>query len=105
MDEIDPAALRRFTFKVRFDYLTAEQSRKMLLAVLQELGVAASDLGDAIAADLASLSNLTPGDFAVAARQARLLGTTPTSQSIIRVLEDESREKLGKHSRQVGFCR
>ena len=63
LDVLDPAALRRFSFKVKFDFMTPAQLRQ---AFTQFLGTAAP-------ADLGELDGLTPGDFAVVAKKLRVL--------------------------------
>lgn len=69
MDGIDPAALRRFDLKLRFDYLKPMQSRELLLQYSKELNLTGSiELAEQL---LESLSNCTPGDFANVARQHR----------------------------------
>lgn len=63
LDRIDTAALRRFTFKVKFDYMTAPQAEAAYRQFFH------SDPP----ARLRALQHLTPGDFAVVAKKRRLL--------------------------------
>ena len=63
-DNLDPATLRRFVFKVRLDYLAPEQVEAAFRAYF------ALPPPDGIT-DLAAL---TPGDFAVVRRKAGFLG-------------------------------
>ncbi|EKD97306.1 MAG: hypothetical protein ACD_23C00975G0001, partial [uncultured bacterium] len=68
LEKLDQASLRRFAFKVKFDFLTAEQRWEMFKNELARLG------GDIEAAGyweqrVRGLEKLTPGDFSVAARQ------------------------------------
>lgn len=70
MDGMDQAALRRFDFKARFDYLSREQACALL-----HRHCAASGLAEPSVSDIATLSvldTLTPGDFAAVSRQQRL---------------------------------
>jgi len=73
-DELDEAALRRFTFKIRFKPLTAEQRVRMFVA--EALG----GVADAITAEqhdrLVALDQLAPGDYAAVRRQIDILGGT-----------------------------
>jgi len=39
MEELDPATMRRFDVKLRFDYLRSEQAREMLTCQCRELGL------------------------------------------------------------------
>jgi SpoVK/Ycf46/Vps4 family AAA+-type ATPase len=68
MDGLDQAALRRFDYKVRLDYLRAEQAAAMLEKYCAAWGIAlrAED------AERLKPLGLTPGDYAVVARRHRL---------------------------------
>ncbi|MDR0379283.1 MAG: AAA family ATPase [Candidatus Accumulibacter sp.] len=67
MDGLDPAALRRFDYKVRLDYLRSAQAAAMLEKYCASWGIV---LGAEETERLKSLS-LTPGDYAVVARRHR----------------------------------
>ena len=71
MDRIDQAALRRFTFKIRFKPLTAVQREKMF--VTEALAGDAGALTADVKARLARLDQLCPGDFAAVKRQVDIL--------------------------------
>lgn len=101
MEKFDRAALRRFAFKVRFDYLDRQQRWSLFLQVLERCGSASGDAGD-YRADLEKLNRLTPGDFAVAVQQFELWGTAPTPEGLIRQLVGECTVKGGL-SRKFGF--
>ena len=66
-DNLDPACLRRFDLKTKFDYLRPEQAVSMAKAYADKLG-----LTDGVEAldRVADFGNLTPGDFATVGRQA-----------------------------------
>lgn len=66
MDGLDRAALRRFDYKIRVDYLRPEQSQQMFERMLHDSNIACDD--DSLAG-IARLTRLTPGDFAVVARR------------------------------------
>lgn len=74
-DKLDPATLRRFTFKVALHPLGA---RRTAQAFERFFGMAAP-------AGLAELTNLTPGDFAVVARQLRHLPANNASELVDRL--------------------
>ena len=67
VDELDPAALRRFDLKAHFGYLRAEQAAELLRRHCSVLGLDAPDPGDL--ARVSQLGNLTPGDFAAVVRR------------------------------------
>lgn len=69
MDGLDPAALRRFDLKVKFDYLQSPQATALLARYCKALNWPAPEAADM--ARLARLGSLTPGDFAAVLRQSR----------------------------------
>lgn len=101
MERLDQASLRRFVAKVRFDYLTAAQSRALFR---QELARAGGDPATAgpFEAELDQLDRLTPGDFAVAARRFALLGEPATAAELLDILRQECAAKAGI-GRRIGF--
>lgn len=97
LEALDPAALRRFTFKVKFDFMTRQQAR---LAFRQFFGSEApSELGE--------LRGLTPGDFAVVAKKLRVLSLMEEQEhggkelEIVRLLALEAAAK--NLPRPIGF--
>lgn len=73
---LDSAALRRFTFKLEFLSLTAEQRWEMFLnetGLRSDTGSYSSDELEAFQEALVFLHQLTPGDFATVKRQCVLL--------------------------------
>lgn len=90
-DQLDPATLRRFVFKVKLQPLGPE---RLIRAFRQRFGIEAP-------AGLAALRNLTPGDFAVVARQLRHAPARDADDILAR-LRDESEAKGGARMR-VGF--
>jgi SpoVK/Ycf46/Vps4 family AAA+-type ATPase/DNA-directed RNA polymerase subunit F len=102
LDRIDQAALRRFTFKIKFKPLTAEQRETMFVteALAGEVGKLDADLK----ARLAKLEVLCPGDFAAVKRQIDILGEGFTSDEFMSQLEAEHRIKPEvRESRGMGF--
>jgi SpoVK/Ycf46/Vps4 family AAA+-type ATPase len=69
MDGLEPAALRRFDLKVRFDFLKPEQAWELLRRQCGALDLA--EPSHDLRAQLERLGKLTPGDFAAVARQHR----------------------------------
>lgn len=116
-DRIDEAALRRFSFKLRFLPLSPTQRLRMFAT--EALGWRASGEQDSaqvrdeaaasvvpadVAARLSRLELLTPGDFAVIKRQMALLGDVPTAEEFIEQLEREHRAKPDvKFNKPIGF--
>jgi SpoVK/Ycf46/Vps4 family AAA+-type ATPase len=100
--ELDEAALRRFTFKVQFKPLTAEQRERMFVA--EALGGDANLLTREHASRLAQLGSLAPGDFASVKRQVDVLGEAFTPDEFLSQLEAEHRVKPEvRQQRGMGF--
>lgn len=102
-ERVDEAALRRFAFKIRFDYLTPEQNWNMFVKELNIMGMDAGSNPEGIKQKLRGLPNLTPGDYAVVKRQATLLNEALTAQEMLSALEMESRSKPGARTAAMGF--
>jgi SpoVK/Ycf46/Vps4 family AAA+-type ATPase len=102
MDRIDQAALRRFTFKIRFKSLSREQRRAMFVA--EVLGGQADRLRPAQQQQLDALDQLCLGDFAAVQRQAQILGEDFGPDEFLAQLEAEHRLKPEvRESRGMGF--
>ncbi len=102
MDSIDQAALRRFTFKIRFKPLTADQRETMF--VVEALDGDVSRLDDGLKARLAKLTQLCPGDYAAVKRQIEILAETLEPGEFLAQLESEHRIKPEvREARSIGF--
>jgi SpoVK/Ycf46/Vps4 family AAA+-type ATPase len=102
MDRIDQAALRRFTFKIRFRPLTSSQREKMF--VTEALAGDASLLDPELLTRLGKLDQLCPGDFAAVKRQTDILATEFSAQDFMEQLEAEHRIKPEvREARNIGF--
>ncbi len=91
-DRLDPASLRRFTFKVAFDYLSPLQNEAAFRLYFR--------LDPPIL--LQQTGHLTPGDFAVVLRKAEILGCVGDSGQLTRMLREESQAKGER--RPTGFA-
>ena len=102
IDTLDAASLRRFDFKVKFDYLTREQRRMLLQRVVATCK--ADETGSTLAmATLDRLECLAPGDYANALRQLRLTGEAPTTDRLVQLLSGEAMMKPDAKHRPIGF--
>lgn len=91
-ERLDPASLRRFTFKLDFKQLSAERIKD---AFRYFFGFDAPSI-------LGSLDNLTPGDLAVVKRKADVMGVLHDADILCEYLQSESEAKGGlKYS--IGF--
>ncbi len=110
LEALDPAALRRFDYKVHLQALTPPQSHTLFRQLANRLNT--GDAGDpsAMEAALAVLDNLdtlTPGDFATVARRYghRSASNAPPNLShLAAALESEARIKPGGTVRKIGFA-
>ena len=101
-DELDEAALRRFTFKVRFKPLASEQRVAMFIA--EALAGDAALITAEQRHRLAALDQLAPGDFAAVKRQVEILAAEFAPDEFLAQLESEHRVKPGVRERRgIGF--
>jgi SpoVK/Ycf46/Vps4 family AAA+-type ATPase len=93
MDALDQASLRRFTFKIQFDYLTKEQVLWAFRHFFnQELPVGVD-----------TLSHVTPGDFMTVRRKSNILGHLEDPVRLTRMLVQEQQVKSVARS-VIGFA-
>jgi hypothetical protein len=91
MESLDKASLRRFTFKVRYDYMTDAQRTSCFEYFFNIKN-----------ADLSAYPSLTPGDFVVVKQKAEILGCLNDKNELIKLLEAEQLNKA-PISRKIGF--
>jgi len=91
MDTLDKASLRRFTFKVKYDYLTEKQRTLCFEHFFGIRGVCLDDL-----------TTLTPGDFVVVKNKAEILGCLDNQQELVNMLMQEQQNKVPV-SKKIGF--
>ena len=88
---LDEASLRRFTFKIKFDFLTPEQVN---YGINHFFGIQEVD---------SNLKGLTSGDFATVKKKAEFLGISDVDE-IISMLKEEVKIKKSKELQNtVGF--
>ena len=104
LESLDQAALRRFTFKIRFMPLAREQRETMF--VTEALAGDARRLTTELAQRLAQLTQLCPGDFAAVKRQGVILAVELAAEEFLAQLEAEHRIKPEvREGRGMGFMR
>ena len=92
MDDLDQASLRRFTFKVKYDYLTRQQTESAFRHFF----------GSDARVPLGGLTCLSPGDFAVVAKKAKICGIAEHDE-LVRMLWQEQDVK-DVQSNPIGFA-
>ena len=96
MGNLDAAIMRRFTFKLQFDYLD-EAGKCAFFERMFKSRLSAAD-----ATRLAAIPNLAPGDFRTVRQSLYYLGGSVTNETRLNELEKESSLKKGT-SRRIGF--
>ena len=92
LDMLDPASLRRFTFKVKYDYMRPDQVRDAFRHFFgKELDKSHS------------MPGATPGDFVVVKKRAEVMDITDAAE-LARMLEKEIAFK-NANTRVIGFGR
>jgi replication-associated recombination protein RarA len=103
MNDVDAAAMRRFTWKLEFLALKPDQAWQMFLNEA-EPDLEKYDASD-LKARLASIADLTPGDFAVIKRQVNMLGEEMDPDEWLEQLAQESKAKMhGLRRNGLGFA-
>lgn len=103
-EQLDAAAIRRFSHKIRFRYADSVQVRSLydtLLAPLCE-----GELPERLRQKLEGMTKLTPGDFHAVRSRYDPLFTAPgevTHDLLLQALSQEAALKLEQHTRRVGF--
>ena len=91
LDSLDEASLRRFTFKIKFDFMTNEQVN---LAIEHFFGIKGANV---------NIKGLTAGDFATVKKKTEFLGLKDLDE-IEKMLIDEVKVKKTKSIQNaVGF--
>ena len=102
MDSLDPASLRRFDLKIKFDYLKADQVWIMFQQTLSDYPEENGDLS-VWQAKVRALQGITPGDFATVARQNKFSNTCLDAEQLIKGLERELKFKQYGAFKGIGF--
>ncbi|HEY9132644.1 MAG TPA: ATP-binding protein [Dyella sp.] len=102
MDCLDAAALRRFDFKLRFDWLDLPQRRQLLAHYVKRFGLLADMGEDERTRELATLDSLAPGDFAALSRRLEAQAGC-SERDLLHWLRGEQALKPGFASRRIGF--
>ena len=101
-NNLDPATLRRFTFKLEFDCL--DDTGKVLLFTRMFSSFNLPSLSSADEKRLRRIPQLTPGDFRTIRQGLYYLGEEVTVEQLLEGLERESAMKAqGRPSRSIGF--
>lgn len=92
-DNLDPATMRRFTFKLSFEYLTEEGKRLFFRRMFDPMRIGEPSPSDEDR--LRRIRALAPGDFRTVRQGLYYLGGDVTTSQIVEGLERESAAKRG----------
>lgn len=96
---LDPAIMRRFTFKLEFDYLDDAGKKSFFERMFK------TELSDGEFADLKLIRNLAPGDFRTVRQEQFYLDDNPTNADRIAALREECLLKRdGEKTARIGFA-
>ena len=96
---LDPATMRRFTFKLEFTYLNDEGKRLFFERMFK------TKLTDNEIDELRQLENLAPGDFRTVRQELFYLGDEVSNADRIESLREEcATKKDGSRHRPIGFA-
>ena len=102
MNVLDPAALRRFDLKLKFDYLTLPQRLDFAKQQAEILGLPL--LSEEDLSQIESLNLLTPGDFAAVARRHQFSPFQKVQDWLIALQgECEVKPAFSATTRRIGF--
>lgn len=91
---MDKAYVRRFSFKVKYDFLTPDQVITAFKDFFNQI-ISKDEIVD--------LTNLTPGDFVVIKKQADLLDITDKSELLSKLRQEQLVKNLHHKRTKIGF--
>ena len=102
-DDLDPATLRRFTWKLKFDYLKPEAKVVFYDTILAPL--VSSPLERDLEQELKRIPDLSPGDYKAVKSRFRFKSHDRVSHAaLINALKEESKAKqLHRGQKAIGF--
>ncbi len=106
VEMLDPATIRRFTFKLEFDFLDA--AGKLLFYERMFAQICKQPLDDAGRRRLSAITDLAPGDFHTVRQAMYYLGDGEkafTHDDLLAALEQEGKAKRQGRSGNFGFGR
>ena len=102
IEVLDPAALRRFDLKLKFDYLTLKQRLDFAKQQAEILGLPL--LSEEDLSQIESLNLLTPGDFAAVARRHQFSPFQKVQDWLMALQEEcEVKPAFSATTRRIGF--
>ena len=103
MQNLDPATMRRFDFKISFDYLKSAQACQMAADLLATFEVAVTRQGRVMLKAGLDRLKLSQGDFAALLRRYAALGSKPKVRKLVEDLRKEAGFREIGRSKPIGF--
>jgi AAA+ superfamily predicted ATPase len=100
LDGLDPAVLRRFNHKIKFNYLNTKSVKTLFESQLLPLS-ADKIISPAMHKQLESCHHLTPGDFKVVLQRNYFKKETPASVLLEQLIQEMSYKQ--ETSKRVGL--
>ena len=99
-EKLDPAAMRRFDLKVKFDYLNKKQIEQFWDMYIEQHGLKNDDQ---IRQDAMCMKELTPGDFANIERQSKFMLLKDANDLLSRLKKEVSFKREQGEGKAIGF--
>jgi SpoVK/Ycf46/Vps4 family AAA+-type ATPase len=99
-EKLDPAAMRRFDLKVKFDYLNNKQIEQFWDMYIEQHSLKNDDQ---IRQDAMCMKELTPGDFANIERQSKFMPLKDAGDLIGRLKKEASFKREQGEGKAIGF--
>jgi hypothetical protein len=100
LDGLDEAALRRFTWKIKFLPLTVEGAETLFRKYFQPSGRLAAE----VKTSLRTIRDLAPGDFKTVWQRQQYSGTKPSALDAVKALMQEVSYKRTRSGKPIGFA-
>jgi AAA+ superfamily predicted ATPase len=101
-DNLDPATMRRFDFKINFGYLETEQAALLACDLLETLGVKVTPSQESALCVAFRNLKLAHGDFAALLRRYEALKAKPDWRELVADLKTEASFRE-ESTRPIGF--
>jgi SpoVK/Ycf46/Vps4 family AAA+-type ATPase len=99
-EKLDPAAMRRFDLKVKFDYLNGKQIEQFWGMYIEQHDLKNEDQAKQ---DAALMKELTPGDFANIERQSKFMPLKDANDLLNRLKKEVSFKREQGEGKAIGF--
>jgi len=99
-EKLDPAAMRRFDLKVKFDYLNNKQIEQFWDMYIEQHSL---EKDDQSRWEVACMKELTPGDFANIERQSKFMPLKDANDLLSRLKKEASFKREQGEGKAIGF--